>query len=60
MFFDSYNSISRTMVPARAVRIYRIIGFVRVWNTEHKATRVLNTLYALEPGATLPTKAECA
>jgi len=42
------NSTSRT----RVISIYQIIGFVLPWNTSFKASRVLNTLFALELGAT--------
>lgn len=53
---DSDNSISRKPAPttaaARVISIYQIIGFVLPWNTAYKASRVLNTLYALELGAT--------
>ncbi len=41
-----------TPAPARSITIYQIIGFVLPWNTAFKASRVLNTLFALELGAT--------
>jgi MFS family permease len=39
-------------VIAPTITIYQIIGFVLPWNTAYKASRVLNTLFALELGAT--------
>ena len=45
----SEHSISR---GARTITIYQIIAFVVPWNTAFKASRVLNTLYALHLGAT--------
>ena len=57
---DSDNSLSRTNVLVRVVGIYRIPGFVLPLNTAYKSTSVLNTLYALELGATPLTKAVCA
>lgn len=51
---DPDNSTSRTEdhTPRRTIGIYQIIGFVLPWNTSFKASRVLNTLFALELGAT--------
>jgi MFS family permease len=50
------NSTSRNVQAGRAIAksitIYQIIGFVLPWNTAYKASRVLNTLFALELGAT--------
>ena len=37
--------------PPRVISIYQIIGLVLPWNTAFKASRVLNTLFALELGA---------
>lgn len=37
--------------PARVISIYQIIALVLPWNTAFKASRVLNTLFALELGA---------
>lgn len=45
----SEHSTSR---GARTITIYQIIAFVVPWNTAFKASRVLNTLYALHLGAT--------
>ena len=49
---DPSPSRSAVATPARTISIYQIIGFVLPWNTAYKASRVLNTLYALELGAT--------
>lgn len=37
---------------ARMINIYQIVAFVLPWNTTFKASRVLNTLFALHLGAT--------
>ena len=47
MAYNSDHSTSR-----RTITIYQIIAFVVPWNATFKASRVLNTLYALELGAT--------
>ncbi len=56
MALDPDKSTSRNVAvgPASAasITIYQIIGFVLPWNTAYKASRVLNTLFALELGAT--------
>ncbi|MEQ1774304.1 MAG: MFS transporter [Burkholderiales bacterium] len=56
MASDPDNSTSHNGQAARAnaktITIYQIIGFVLPWNTAYKASRVLNTLFALELGAT--------
>ena len=38
--------------PARLITIYQIMFVVLMWNSAYKGVRVLNTLYALELGAT--------
>jgi MFS family permease len=52
MASDSDNSTSRHAPSGRGITIYQIIGLVLPWNTAYKASRVLNTLFALELGAT--------
>jgi MFS family permease len=49
---DKFTSRTPAQVPVRSIGIYQIIGFVLPWNTAFKASRVLNTLFALELGAT--------
>lgn len=49
---DADHSTSRKPPVAPIISIYQIIGFVLPWNTAYKASRVLNTLFALELGAT--------
>jgi MFS family permease len=39
-------------VPPRLITIYQIMFVVVLWNSAYKGARVLNTLYALELGAT--------
>lgn len=41
-----------TGVSARLISIYQIMFVVLMWNSAYKGVRVLNTLYALELGAT--------
>ena len=41
-----------TGVPSRLITIYQIMFVVLLWNGAYKGARVLNTLYALELGAT--------
>ena len=48
----STSRISTGTAAATTITIYQIIGFVLPWNTAYKASRVLNTLFALELGAT--------
>jgi len=43
---------SATLTPIRLITIYQIMAVVVLWNSAYKGTRVLNTLYALELGAT--------
>ncbi len=43
---------SATLTPTRLITIYQIMAVVVLWNSAYKGTRVLNTLYALELGAT--------
>lgn len=38
--------------PSRLITIYQIMFVVLLWNSTYKGARVLNTLYALEIGAT--------
>lgn len=38
--------------PSRLITIYQIMFVVLLWNSAYKGVRVLNTLYALELGAT--------
>ena len=38
--------------PVRLITIYQIMAVVVLWNSAYKGVRVLNTLYALELGAT--------
>ncbi|MDP1537212.1 MAG: MFS transporter [Burkholderiales bacterium] len=38
--------------PSRLITIYQIMFVVLLWNSAYKGARVLNTLYALELGAT--------
>lgn len=38
--------------PQRLITIYQIMAVVVLWNSAYKGARVLNTLYALELGAT--------
>ena len=56
MALDPDKSTSRNAPVGRAkaktITIYQIVGFVLPWNTAYKASRVLNTLFALELGAT--------
>ena len=52
MASDPDNSTSHNVQAGRRITIYQIIGFVLPWNTAYKASRVLNTLFALELGAT--------
>jgi MFS family permease len=52
MASDPDNSTSRNAQSGRGITIYQIIGLVLPWNTAYKASRVLNTLFALELGAT--------
>lgn len=39
-------------IPPRLITIYQIMVVVVLWNSAYKGARVLNTLYALELGAT--------
>jgi len=39
-------------IPPRLITIYQIMLVVLLWNSAYKGVRVLNTLYALELGAT--------
>ncbi len=39
-------------LPSRLITIYQIMAVVVLWNSAYKGARVLNTLYALELGAT--------
>ncbi len=41
-----------TGIPSRLITIYQIMFVVLLWNSAYKGVRVLNTLYALELGAT--------
>lgn len=43
---------SATPIQNRLITIYQIMAVVVLWNSAYKGTRVLNTLYALELGAT--------
>jgi len=52
MASDPDNSTSRNVSSGRGITIYQIISLVLPWNTAYKASRVLNTLFALELGAT--------
>lgn len=55
MALPTENSASRgaaSPAPARVINIYQIVAFVLPWNTTFKASRVLNTLFALHLGAT--------
>lgn len=55
MALPTENSASRgaaSLAPARVINIYQIVAFVLPWNTTFKASRVLNTLFALHLGAT--------
>jgi MFS family permease len=43
---------SATPIQNRLITIYQIMAVVVLWNSAYKGVRVLNTLYALELGAT--------
>ena len=38
--------------PARVITLFQLLGIVLLWNSAYKGTRVLNTLYAVNLGAT--------
>ena len=48
----SREPVKAAQIPPRVISIYQISGFVLPWNTAFKASRALNTSFALEPGAT--------
>ena len=52
MALPSDISASSTPLGPRTITIHHIIACVLPWNTTFKASRVLNTLYAVELGAT--------
>jgi hypothetical protein len=45
------SSAAPTATAARLITIYQLMVVVLLWNSAYKGARVLNTLYALELGA---------
>ena len=45
------SSAAPAATAARLITIYQLMAVVLLWNSAYKGARVLNTLYALELGA---------